>query len=84
MLYDIPGRAGVPIENDTLVQLAEHPRIIAVKDAKGDLFGASRVMAATDLVWYSGDDNLNLPGCPWARRGSSAWSGMSSAPNSMR
>ncbi|WP_051713199.1 4-hydroxy-tetrahydrodipicolinate synthase [Spirillospora albida] len=61
MLYDIPGRAGVPIEGDTLLRLAEHPRIVAVKDAKGDLFGASRVMAATDLVWYSGDDNLNLP-----------------------
>ncbi|WP_081639828.1 4-hydroxy-tetrahydrodipicolinate synthase [Actinomadura flavalba] len=61
MLYDIPGRAGVPIETQTLLRLAEHPRILAVKDAKGDLFGASLVMANTDLVWYSGDDNLNLP-----------------------
>ncbi|WP_157408009.1 4-hydroxy-tetrahydrodipicolinate synthase [Actinomadura atramentaria] len=60
MLYDIPGRSGVPIERETLVKLAEHPRITAVKDAKGDLFGSSRVMAATDLVFYSGDDNLNL------------------------
>jgi len=61
MLYDIPGRTGVPIHTDTLLRLAEHPRIVAVKDAKGDLFAASRVMAATDLVFYSGDDNLNLP-----------------------
>ena len=37
MLYDIPGRTGVPIATETLVRLAEHPRIVAVKDAKGDL-----------------------------------------------
>jgi 4-hydroxy-tetrahydrodipicolinate synthase len=61
MLYDIPGRTGVPIKTDTLLRLAEHPRIVAVKDAKGDLFAGSQVMAATDLVFYSGDDLLNLP-----------------------
>src|SRR3954449_6308470 len=32
MLYDIPGRSGVPIETDTLVELSEHQRIVAVKD----------------------------------------------------
>ncbi|WP_119729401.1 4-hydroxy-tetrahydrodipicolinate synthase [Thermomonospora amylolytica] len=61
MLYDIPGRTGTPIHSETLLRLAEHPRITAVKDAKGDLFAASKVMAATDLAFYSGDDNLNLP-----------------------
>ena len=61
MLYDIPGRTGTPIAPETLLRLAEHPRIIAVKDAKGDLFASSRVMAETDLVFYSGDDALNLP-----------------------
>lgn len=60
MLYDIPGRAGIPIEVPTLIRLAAHPRIVAVKDAKADLFAASQVMAETDLVWYSGDDPLNL------------------------
>ena len=45
---------------DTLLRLAEHPRIVAVKDAKGDLWAATHVMAATDLQWYSGDDVLNL------------------------
>jgi 4-hydroxy-tetrahydrodipicolinate synthase len=60
MLYDIPGRTGVPIATETLVKLAEHPRIVAVKDAKGDLFAGSEVMARTDLVFYSGDDALNL------------------------
>lgn len=61
MLYDIPGRSGVPIATETLLALAEHPRIVAVKDAKGDLFAGSRVIAETDLAYYSGDDVLNLP-----------------------
>ena len=60
MVYDIPGRAGIPIHTQTLLRLADHPRIVAVKDAKGDLFAASEVMAKTDLQWYSGDDLLNL------------------------
>ncbi|GIH98682.1 4-hydroxy-tetrahydrodipicolinate synthase 2 [Planobispora takensis] len=61
MLYDIPGRSGVPIQSETLLRLAHHERIVAVKDAKADLFAGSQVMAATDLVFYSGDDTLNLP-----------------------
>jgi 4-hydroxy-tetrahydrodipicolinate synthase len=60
ILYDIPGRTGTPIEHDSLVRLAEHERILAVKDAKGDLFEGSRVMASTDLAYYSGDDPMNL------------------------
>ncbi|MDK1476965.1 4-hydroxy-tetrahydrodipicolinate synthase [Streptomyces sp. 549] len=61
MLYDIPGRSGVPINTETMVRLAEHPRIVANKDAKGDLGRASWAIAATGLAWYSGDDMLNLP-----------------------
>ena len=60
MLYDIPGRAGIPIRYESLLRLADHDRILAVKDAKGDLFEGSRVMAETDLAYYSGDDALNL------------------------
>jgi 4-hydroxy-tetrahydrodipicolinate synthase len=61
MLYDIPGRTGTAIATETLVQMSAHPRIVAVKDAKGDFGAASVVMAATDLAFYSGDDILNLP-----------------------
>jgi 4-hydroxy-tetrahydrodipicolinate synthase len=61
MLYDIPVRTGTPIRVDTLLRLAEHPRIVAVKDAKGDLFEGSRVMAEGGVAYYSGDDQLNLP-----------------------
>lgn len=61
MLYDIPHRSGVPIATETLVKLAEHGRIVAVKDAKGDLTATSWVTSRTDLVFYSGEDSLTLP-----------------------
>jgi 4-hydroxy-tetrahydrodipicolinate synthase len=61
MTYDIPARSGVPITTDTFKRLAEHPRIVANKDAKGDLAEASQVLASTDLAWYCGEDILNLP-----------------------
>ncbi|MFR9751800.1 4-hydroxy-tetrahydrodipicolinate synthase [Nocardia sp. 004] len=60
-LYDIPGRSIVPIASDTIRALAEHPRIVAVKDAKGDLNMGAELIADTGLAFYSGDDALNLP-----------------------
>jgi 4-hydroxy-tetrahydrodipicolinate synthase len=61
VLYDIPSRSVVPIEWDTIRTLAEHPNIVAVKDAKGDLHGGAMIMAETGLAYYCGDDALNLP-----------------------
>lgn len=61
MLYDVPKRTGVAISQETLVAAAEHPRIVAVKDAKGDLASSSWVIQQTDLAYYSGEDVLNLP-----------------------
>ncbi len=60
MIYDIPGRTGVAVATETLVRLAEHRRIVAVKDAKGDLAAATRVMRRCNLAYYSGDDALTL------------------------
>ena len=60
MLYDIPGRSGIAIAEDTYRRVAEHDRIVAVKDAVGDLCRGVRVMAETGLSFYSGDDVLNL------------------------
>ncbi|RDI64876.1 4-hydroxy-tetrahydrodipicolinate synthase [Nocardia pseudobrasiliensis] len=60
-LYDIPPRSVVPIAPETLRRLAEHPRIVAVKDAKGDLGAGAEIIAETGLQYYSGDDVLNLP-----------------------
>ncbi|WP_420801637.1 4-hydroxy-tetrahydrodipicolinate synthase [Pseudofrankia asymbiotica] len=61
MIYDIPGRTGVPVTTETLLALAEHPNIVAVKDAKADLEGSSRVIANSSLAYYCGDDALTLP-----------------------
>ncbi len=61
MLYDIPHRSGTAIASETLLHLSEHPRIVAVKDAKSDLVASAAVMAASDLAYYSGDDALTLP-----------------------
>jgi 4-hydroxy-tetrahydrodipicolinate synthase len=61
MLYDIPPRSVIPIELETLQRLAEHPRIVAVKDARNDLRIGTEVLATTTLAYYSGDDPVNLP-----------------------
>jgi 4-hydroxy-tetrahydrodipicolinate synthase len=61
VLYDIPPRSVIPIEWDTLRQVAAHPNIVAVKDAKADLHGGAMIMAETGLAYYSGDDALNVP-----------------------
>ena len=61
MLYDIPGRTGVAIATNTMLRLAEHPSIVAVKDAKGDLTASAQVIAQGELAYYSGDDALTLP-----------------------
>jgi 4-hydroxy-tetrahydrodipicolinate synthase len=61
MMYDIPGRTGVPIEPDTICRLAEHKNIVALKDAKGDVASTSWVIKRSGIPVYSGDDILNLP-----------------------
>jgi len=61
LLYDIPSRTGVPIKYETILRLAKHPNIIAIKDAKGDFSEVSRVLNQTDLLYFSGDDANVLP-----------------------
>jgi 4-hydroxy-tetrahydrodipicolinate synthase len=61
MLYDIPGRTAIPFTTDTLRELATVPSIVAVKDAKGDPWATTKVMASTDLLYFSGDDATTLP-----------------------
>jgi 4-hydroxy-tetrahydrodipicolinate synthase len=60
MVYDIPGRSGIAIARETYLRIAEHERITAIKDARGDLWFASEMMQQTGLDWYSGDDAMNL------------------------
>lgn len=68
IIYDIPGRTGVRIDDDTLKRLAEHDRVLAVKDATGDVEQGFQRMEATGLEYYSGDDGLNFA---WLAHGAS-------------
>jgi 4-hydroxy-tetrahydrodipicolinate synthase len=61
VIYDIPARTGTAIETETMIALAADDRIVAVKDAKGDLAASSRVIAETELAYYAGDDAMTLP-----------------------
>jgi 4-hydroxy-tetrahydrodipicolinate synthase len=61
MLYDIPGRTGTRIEPDTLIRLASHPRIVAVKDCAYDMLGTQKVLGATGLAYYAGCEEFALP-----------------------
>ncbi len=60
LVYDIPGRSGVRIAPATFARLAEHPKIVGVKDAAGDLYGSAKVLRETGLAYYAGDDGLFL------------------------
>ncbi|MFD9986190.1 4-hydroxy-tetrahydrodipicolinate synthase [Streptomyces massasporeus] len=60
MLYDIPARTGTRIEPETILRLAGHPRIVAVKDCSQDFLGAQKVLARTALAYYAGCDEHNL------------------------
>lgn len=67
MIYDIPGRTGTRVQRPTMVELAAHDRIVAVKDAVGDptetakLRGELDAAGYADFEIYSGDDVLLLP-----------------------
>ncbi|MET7475830.1 4-hydroxy-tetrahydrodipicolinate synthase [Streptomyces sp. NPDC005648] len=60
VLYDIPGRTGIRIEAETMIRLAGHPRIVAVKDCSYDFLAAQKVMSRTGLAYYAGCDEHNL------------------------
>ncbi|MDP9185611.1 MAG: 4-hydroxy-tetrahydrodipicolinate synthase [Actinomycetota bacterium] len=58
ILYNIPGRTALRIEHETLIELAAHPNIVAVKDSTGDFQSISRLIAESPDGFdvYSGDD----------------------------
>lgn len=61
VLYNIPGRSGVEIAVETVVRLAKHPRIVALKEAGGSVNRVSAIVDACDICVVSGDDSLTLP-----------------------
>ena len=60
ILYNVPARTAVSIKPETVARLADHPNIVAIKEASGDLDYVSQLRGLTDLQILSGNDNLNL------------------------
>ena len=63
IIYNVPGRCGTDILSDTVAQLAEHPNIVGLKEATGELKRSSELvsMCPDDFVVLSGDDINTLP-----------------------
>ncbi|API89502.1 4-hydroxy-tetrahydrodipicolinate synthase [Marinilactibacillus sp. 15R] len=63
ILYDVPARTGMTIDPETLRVLSEHPNIVGLKDATGDLTNLSRLQSVVNdsFAFYGGNDDLALP-----------------------
>jgi 4-hydroxy-tetrahydrodipicolinate synthase len=61
VLYNIPGRTGSNMLPETIARIAQHPQIVAVKEATGSLDQASQITQLCDIAILSGDDSLTLP-----------------------
>jgi 4-hydroxy-tetrahydrodipicolinate synthase len=61
VLYNIPGRTGITMTAQTVARLNEHPNVVAIKEATGQLDMASEIMSVCDITVVSGDDSLTLP-----------------------
>lgn len=61
VLYNVPGRAGVPISEKNIARMSSHPLIVAVKEAGGNVERVSKILDMCDITVLSGDDALTLP-----------------------
>ena len=61
VLYNVPGRTGVPIAEATVARLAANPLVVAIKEAAGSVDRVSAIRDMCDLTVLSGDDSLTLP-----------------------
>lgn len=61
VLYNVPGRSGVPIAIETIQRLAQHPSIVSVKEAGGSVDRVSAIKSCCEIGVLSGDDALTLP-----------------------
>ncbi len=69
VLYNVPGRASCEIAVDTVVRLASHPNIVAIKEAGGSVDRVSAILSQCDIVVLSGDDSLTFPMMALGARG---------------
>ena len=61
VLYNVPGRSGIPIPVDVVASLAANPNIVGVKEAGGSVERVSAILDLCDIDVVSGDDSLALP-----------------------
>jgi 4-hydroxy-tetrahydrodipicolinate synthase len=61
VLYNVPGRSGVPIAVDTVARLSKNANIVAVKEAGGSAERVSQILDVCEITVLSGDDALTLP-----------------------
>lgn len=61
VLYNVPGRSGKEIAVETIVRLADHPKVVAVKEAAGSVTRVSAILDLCDITVLSGDDMLAVP-----------------------
>lgn len=61
VLYNVPGRTGKEIPIDVVVELAKHPKVVAIKEAAGSVDRVSAILDRCKLQVLSGDDSLTLP-----------------------
>ena len=63
VVYNVPSRTGANVDADTFLRLAEHPRVIAVKEASGNLEQIARICRdrPRDVAVLAGDDAWTLP-----------------------
>jgi 4-hydroxy-tetrahydrodipicolinate synthase len=63
ILYNVPGRTGVNMSTETVVELSKIDNIVGIKEASGDLVKCSQIVRDTtdDFCVLSGEDALNYP-----------------------
>lgn len=63
ILYNVPSRTGVNLTPDICVRLSEHPGIVAVKEASGNIAACAEIIAgcADGFSLYSGNDDMIVP-----------------------
>lgn len=61
VVYNVPGRSGIPVPVETIARLAANPNIVCVKEAGGSVDRVSAILNTCDITVLSGDDSLTLP-----------------------
>src|SRR5688500_1838656 len=61
VLYNVPARTGVNMSPQTVARLAQHPNVVAIKEASANVDAVSEIRSLCEITVLSGDDSLTLP-----------------------